>query len=87
MRSLKFQNLILNPEDVLSREQQKKIIGGYGDDPYTCPITTCDGYEQGPGAYYCTNTTPNECQAAADAYCSDPANDWCCDVDCAGATN
>lgn len=66
---------------ILSRNELKQIRGGdnCGARP-TCPITTCPGYNSPGDSYYCTNTTPEECQAAADTWCS--GNDACCDVNC-----
>jgi len=70
----------------LTRQQLKNVMGGVV--PTTgrpkCKITTAPGHSSPGQYYYCTNTTPNECQKAADAWCA--GNDSCADVDCPGAT-
>lgn len=82
MKRLTLQKTPLQAGEVLDRHQLKQIVGGIA--PLTCPITICPGYAPLPNNnYYCTNTTPDECQTAADAWCE--GNDACCDVDCPGA--
>lgn len=41
MKSLKFQNLNLQNEEILSRETMKHLMGGYGEDPYSGGTVIC----------------------------------------------
>ena len=63
----------------LSRVEMKNLLGGKN---ITCTVTAAPGYHT-VGTFSCTGGTADQCQAAADRWCS--GNNGCNGVDCPGA--
>ena len=67
-------------KEMLSRDQMKRVSGGYST--YTCSYSWsgASGCLTDPSDTPCTESSSDQCQSYADAYCK---NDDCCtDVNC-----
>ena len=96
MKKLKLKALELGANEVLTRAQLKNVGGGVaGSGPGTivCAVTWNSNFPVPVGtpwrdSYVCMNLNPNDCQAAADQFCSSgDYSESCVNIDCPGATN